>query len=153
MTTPPPQDPFGSPPGPRQGQYGQGQYGQGPYAGQYGQGQPGGYGPPPQPWGGPGYGGPGYGGPTQTETKAVIALFLAVASWLLFPVIPALAALFVGSAARRDIEASGGRLTGDGFVTAAKVIAWINIGLALAGIVLVALAFGLFAVSASAATP
>jgi hypothetical protein len=139
VTTPPPQDPFGSPPG-----WGQGQYGQG----QYGQGQPGEYGPTPQAWGGA-----GYGGPTQTEIKAVIALVLAIASWLLFPLIPAIAALFVGSAARRDIEASAGRLTGDGLVTAAKVVAWINIGLSLAGLVLAVLAFGLFAVAASAATP
>ena len=149
MTTPPPQDPFGSPPRAGQRQ---------PGDGQSWQGQPGGYGPPPQAWGGPGYAGPGYtgpgyGGPTKTETKAVVALVLAIASWLLFPVVPAVAALFVGSAARRDIEASGGRLTGDGLVTAAKVIAWINLGLALAGVVLAVLAFGLFAVSASAAIP
>jgi hypothetical protein len=145
MTTPPPQDPFGSPPGPGssgQPQYGQPQYGQPQYGQpQYGdQSQWGGYGPPPQPWGGP-----GPGGPTQTETKAVVALVLAIASWLLIPVVPAVAALFVGSAARRDIDASGGRLTGDGLVTAAKVVAWANIVLSVAGVVLAVLALGLLA--------
>ena len=38
--------------------------------------------------------------------------------------------------ARRKIEGSGGALTGEGLVTAAKIISWVNIGLWGAGIAL-----------------
>lgn len=95
-----------------------------------------GYGPVPQP-GQPvaPYRGPG---PRETESKAVVALVCAIASWVALPLFPAIAALVVGSSARRDIDASGGRLTGEGLVTAARVIAWINLGLcALAAVVVV----------------
>lgn len=95
-----------------------------------------GYGPPPG-YGPPGYGaGPSpYGPPTQTSTKAVVALVLAIASFAVCPVVPAIVALVLASGARAEIHASGGRLTGDGLVTAAKVIAWINLGLAVAAVV------------------
>lgn len=67
-----------------------------------------------------------------------MALVCAIASWVALPLFPAIAALVVGSSARRDIDASGGRLTGEGLVTAARVIAWINLGLcALAAVVVV----------------
>ena len=38
-------------------------------------------------------------------------------------------ALALCPSARRKIESSGGALTGEGLVTAAKIVAWINIGL------------------------
>ena len=167
MTTPP-QDPFGTPPegegarserpqGDAQGGWAQsGGYGQqpqprsqyGPPSGpqQYGQqydqpvqGYGQGYGQPPQAW----------QGPTQTESKAIIALVCAIASWVVFPLLPAIAALMIGKTARQEIERSGGRLTGDGMVTAAKVIAWVNIVLSLLVVLLFVLGFGLFAVSAT----
>jgi hypothetical protein len=108
--------------------------------------------PPAQGWGPPpgygpsaGHGPAGWaGGPQQTEAKAIVALVLAIGSFVVLPFLPAVAALFVGSAARRDIAASGGRLTGGSLVTAAKVISWVNIGLCIAGVVLMVLAFGLF---------
>lgn len=106
-----------------------------------------GWGPPPAP-GAPGYGpppghGPGYGAPQQTDAKAIVALVLAIGSFVVFPFLPAIAALFVAGAARRDIDAAGGRLTGSGLVTAAKVVAWVNIGLSVAGVLVAVLAFGL----------
>lgn len=106
--------------------------------------------PPAQGWGPPpGYGapsgyGPGYGGPQQLEAKAIVAIVLAIGSFVVFPFLPAIAALFVAGAARRDIDASGGRLRGGGLVTAAKVVSWVNIGLSVAGVLLLVLAFGLF---------
>jgi len=114
-----------------------------------GSGPPPGYGPPagygPQPgYGPPGYGPPGYGGygpgGQQTEGKAITALVLAIASFLLCPLIPAVVALFLAGAARRDIDASGGRLTGEGLITATRVLSWVNIALSVVAVALVVLA-------------
>jgi hypothetical protein len=145
--TTPPQDPFGRPregdaqqsgygPQPSDGQsYGQPRYGEQPYGQSYGQ--------PVQ-----GYGSPQvWHGPAQTETKAIVALVCAIAAWVVLPLLPAIAALMIGKTARREILQSGGRLTGDGLVTAAKVIAWVNIALCVLVVVFVVLAFTLFAAS------
>lgn len=108
-------------------------------------------GPPPSGWGPPpAYGAPpGYGpassewsGPRQTDPKAVVALVLALASFVVLPFLPAVVALFVAGAARRDIDAAAGRLTGSGLVTAAKVISWVNIVLCVGGVVLAVLLLG-----------
>ena len=121
--------------------YGQPGYGQ-PGYGQPGYGQPGygqlGYGQPG--YGQAAYGQPAYGqgaaGPSRTDTKAIVALVFAIASFVVFPVVPAIIALLVAGAARRDINGSGGALTGSGLVTAAKVGSWINLGLLLFVLVL-----------------
>lgn len=107
-------------------------------------GQPGGWqqGPPPPP---PSQGytppPPGYGDysqrpPAQTEGTAITVLVLAIVSFVVCPIIPAVVALFMCPGARRKIEGSGGALTGEGLVTAARIISWVNIGLWGAGIAL-----------------
>ncbi len=90
-----------------------------------------GYTPPP-----PGYGGYSQRPPAQTEGTAITALVLAIVSFVICPIIPAVVALFMCPGARRKIEGSGGALTGEGLVTAAKIISWVNIGLWGAGIAL-----------------
>ena len=91
---------------------------------QPGYGQPsGGWGPPP----GYGYGyGPGYYAPA-TDGKAIGALVAAILSWVVCPVIPAVVALILASQSANDIAASRGRLTGEGFNTAARITAWLNL--------------------------
>ena len=136
-TAPYGQQPGGAQPGPSYGgqpqygeqQYGQPQYGQPQYGQQYG--QPG-WGPPPAYGASAGYG--GYA-PAQTETKSIIALVLAIGSFVVCPFVPAVIALVLASGARRDIEASGGRLTGLGLVKAARIVSWINIALSLLAVV------------------
>lgn len=79
--------------------------------------------PPPT----PGY---GYGYPQpQTSSDAIVALVLAIASWVLCPFVLAIAALVFASTASRAIAGSNGWLAGEGMVTAARIIAWLNIGL------------------------
>src|SRR5450631_4518701 len=163
-----PANPYGAPsPGGSESPYGQPAYGTPPPSGQpygtpppYGQpyapppayGQP--YAPPPaygQPAGyGPGYGlgygpppmyGAGYGTPA-TDGTAIAALILAISSFVICPVIPAIIALVLAGNAKRTIAASGGAKTGEGMVTAARVIAWINIAVAVVAII------GLIAVAA-----
>ena len=104
---------------------------------------------PGYPSGPPAYGSPsGYGpgqGPQQTSTRAIVALVCAVGSFVVFPLVPAIVALVLAPGATREIEESGGRLTGEGLVTAARITAWINIGLFLLVLVVFVLAVFVFA--------
>jgi hypothetical protein len=59
----------------------------------------------------------------------------AIGAFVLFPVVPAVVALVLAGRAHRSIAASAGRTGGAGLVTAARVLAWIN--LALFGVVVV----------------
>lgn len=92
------------------------------------------WGPPPGPSGYQQYGYPGYAGPRKTEGNAIAALVLAICSFIVCPLIPAVVALFLASAAKRNINASNGALDGESLVTAAKIISFINIGLCVLGI-------------------
>ena len=78
----------------------------------------------------------------KSSTYAVVSLVLAIGSFVLCPVILAIAALVVASSADREIKASNGWITGDGMVKAAKIIAWINIAIVLVGIIGFILLFG-----------
>jgi hypothetical protein len=160
VTTPPP-DPFGAPregegrPAERPSWDTSGTYGappqQGPsYGRQPGPWQPGQqygpqYGPPVHGGGRP----PAWQGPTATGSKAIVALVCALASWVVLPLLPAIAALLIARTARQEIADSGGRLTGGGLVTAAKVIAWANVVATVLVVLLVAAAIALFATTAS----
>ncbi|NQU37005.1 MAG: DUF4190 domain-containing protein [Actinobacteria bacterium] len=75
----------------------------------------------------PGYGAVAPAAMPQTNTTAIIAFVLSIASWMICPIIAAIVALVFASKAKKEIEQSGGWQTGSGFVTAAKVISWINI--------------------------
>ena len=81
------------------------------------------YGEPPAP---PSY---GYGAPApKTDTKAIVALVLAVLAYTpTVPFIGAIGALFVARASRRDIQASGGALTGLSLCTWAVVLSWVHL--------------------------
>ena len=97
-----------------------------------------GYGPPPAPYGSTGqphqprpspYGPYGYPVPPQTDGTAIVVLVLAISSFVVLPVIPAVVALVLARSAERDIAASGGRLTGESLVRAGRITAWIHLGL------------------------
>lgn len=95
------------------------------------------YGPPPQ----PGQLAQG-AGPTQTETKAWVALGLAIAAYTpTVPFIGAIAAIVLARMARRDILASGGRLTGLELCTWAVVLSVVHLVLLALVVVLVLAAF------------
>lgn len=144
---PPPPPPYGQsdPPPHSSPSYGQPPYGQQQQPPQYGQQPP--YG---QPYGQqPTYGYQPYGPPPQTEGSAVGALVASIISWVVCPIIPAIVALVMIPGAKRKIEGSQGRLTGEGLLTAAKWISWIN--LALWGLMIVG--FGiLIAIGAATST-
>jgi hypothetical protein len=116
-----------------------------PPPGGWGPPPPPGYGPPPGYQGAPGgyqggyqqpyppsqYGGypPVYPGSKRTDGTAIGALILAIASFVICPLIPAIIALVLIPGSRRTIRASGGTIEGEGLLTAAKIISLINIGL------------------------
>jgi hypothetical protein len=54
-------------------------------------------------------------------------------------VVPAIVALALAPGAKREIEQSGGMVTGDGFVKAGVICSWVTVGLTVAGILLVVL--------------
>jgi len=97
------------------------------------------------------------GSAPTTSTNAIVGLVLAIVSWVLCPIIPAVAALFVARASSKEIAASEGRIGGAGLNTATRIIAWINIGVSvLVGIVIAILAIlgvGIFAGVAASLDP
>src|SRR3954452_17832344 len=105
------------------------------------------YGTPPGP-DVPPYGQQRYGGPyapLQNSQDAVVALVLSIAGFVVCPVVPSIIALVYAGRAEREIAASGGRLGGSTMVTAAKVLAWVELAL----VALVLVFFILFAVAFS----
>jgi hypothetical protein len=98
----------------------------------------------------PAYPAPGYPAPAvgpQTSSNAIIALILAIVSWAVCPIVPAVVALVLASNAQKEITASGGRIQGGGLVTAAKIVSWVNIGLWAAVLVVGVFFLVLFAVA------
>ncbi|MFM8156249.1 MAG: DUF4190 domain-containing protein [Actinomycetes bacterium] len=78
----------------------------------------------------------------QTSANAIIALVLSILSWTFCPLITAIVAIVLTYQADKEIRNSGGTVTGQGLSFAAKIIAWINIGVSVALLVL-AVVFGL----------
>jgi hypothetical protein len=83
----------------------------------------------------------------QTSTSAIIALVLSIVSWTFCPLITSIVAIPMAYQADKEIRNSGGKVTGQGLSFAAKIIAWINIGVSVALIVL-AVIFGLVLLAA-----
>jgi hypothetical protein len=86
-----------------------------------------------------------------TSSNAVVALILAILSWAVCPIIAAIVALVFASMASTEINASGGRIGGRGLVTAARIVAWIHIGV-MAAVILIGLLILVVVVIASSGT-
>lgn len=65
--------------------------------------------------------------PAQMDSKSVVALVLAIASWVICPLITSIAAIVLAGQSDRAIDESGGRLDGHSMNTATRWIAWANI--------------------------
>lgn len=86
----------------------------------------------------------------STSTKAVIALVLAIVSWVACPIIPAIVALVLARQSDREIAASRGWVGGSGLNTASRIVSWLNIGLYGALIIGLGLVFLVLAVLSAA---
>ena len=91
--------------------------------------------------------------PRKTEGNAIAALVVAICSFIVCPLIPAVVALFLASSAKRKIDASNGALDGEAMVTAARIISWINIGIFLLIIAIVIVAIIVSAATSSSSAP
>ena len=114
--------------------------------------------PPPPPrrrprqpqWGAPPRPGAPVYAPPRTDGTAIAALVLSIVSWVLCPIIAAVVALVLAHVAGNKIDASGGRLTGNGLVRAAQIIAWVHI--VLFTLVMVGIAIALVANDSSSSS-
>ena len=104
------------------------------------------YPPPPAGYQAPGYAYPAYGTPRQTDSKAIVALVLAISSWVVCPVITAVVALVLAGQSDRAIAASGGMLEGRSMNTATRWVAWANI-VVMTLAILAAIGIAVFAIS------
>lgn len=84
---------------------------------------------------------PSQGEQVSTSGNAIAALVLAIASWVVCPIVFAIVALVFASLGQKEIAASGGTRHGGELVTAARIVAWINIGL-WAALIVIALVIG-----------
>ena len=80
----------------------------------------------------------------QTSGKSTAALVMGILGLFLCPLICSVLALVFGYQARREIDNSGGRITGRGSAIAGIVLGWIGVALVAAfiGLVILGLAVG-----------
>ncbi|MBE2319066.1 DUF4190 domain-containing protein [Solirubrobacter sp. CPCC 204708] len=87
----------------------------------------------------------GYQPAPPTPGNAIASLILGIVSIVLCPIIPGVVGLVLGYSAKREIDASGGRLGGRGVAMGGIITSWI--GLAIWGLLI---AFWVIAIAASA---
>ncbi|MEW6552925.1 MAG: DUF4190 domain-containing protein [Actinomycetota bacterium] len=94
--------------------------------------------PPPVPPGPyPAYGPyPLVSGQRRTDDLAVVSLVCALASFLILPILPAVAAIATGFVSRERIRDSGGMLGGSGFALAGILVGALNLLLVLGLVIL-----------------
>jgi hypothetical protein len=68
--------------------------------------------------------------------NSIVALVLSITSWVVCPIVFAIVALVFAHKAEKEILASNGAVGGGAFVMASKIVAWINIGVYSAVVVL-----------------
>ncbi len=84
--------------------------------------------------------------PPGASSNSIVALVLSICSWVVFPIVFAVIALVFASKAEKEIAASNGSVGGGAFVTASKIVSWINIGFYAALAILGLLALLLFTI-------
>jgi hypothetical protein len=76
--------------------------------------------------------------------NSIVALVLSITSWVVCPILFAVIALVFANKAEKEISASNGSVGGGAFVSASKIVAWVNIGVYAAAVVLGLLALFFF---------
>jgi hypothetical protein len=84
----------------------------------------------------------------QDESTAILSMVFGILSLAGFGILTGIPAIILGTTARRNIRASGGRLSGDGMATAGIVLGWISCGIVILVVFVVFIVF-VFAAAAS----
>jgi hypothetical protein len=66
---------------------------------------------------------------TQDDTCAILSLVFGILSLAGMGILASIPAIILGNIARKNIRASGGRLSGQGMATAGMILGWISCGL------------------------
>ncbi|NIM93533.1 MAG: DUF4190 domain-containing protein [Anaerolineales bacterium] len=64
---------------------------------------------------------------TQTSTLAIVSLVTGLLSYVIIPIVGAIAAIITGNMAKKEIRESEGSITGDGLATAGVILGYVNI--------------------------
>ncbi len=76
----------------------------------------------------------GFNQPQQTPGSATAALILGICALVICPLICGPLAVIYGNKAKREIDSSGGRLTGRGLAQAGVVTGWIGVAFAVVSV-------------------
>jgi len=69
--------------------------------------------------------------PTRTSTLATVSLITGILTWVIIPIVGAIAAVVTGHLAKKEIRISAGHLTGDGLATAGLVLGYVQLVLVI----------------------
>ncbi len=73
----------------------------------------------------------------KTDEMAVVSLICGVASFVIFPLLPAIAAIILGIMSRDRIRKSAGNLDGEGLAITGLILGIINVALIAAVFILI----------------
>jgi hypothetical protein len=79
---------------------------------------------------------------TRTSSLAIASLATGIAAWFIIPLAGAITAVVTGFLAQDEIRRGGGRVSGSALATAGLVLGWLQIGLIILGVTVVAFAVG-----------
>ncbi len=80
-----------------------------------------------------------------TSTLATVSLIAGILSFVVFPIIGAVVAIWTGYEARKETRSVPPRATGDGLATAGIVLGWAHVGLVVVTLCCVLAYFGFVA--------
>ncbi len=77
-----------------------------------------------------------------SSSTAIISLIMGILGLTLLPFLGSIVALFTGYSAKKEVDASGGRIGGGGMATAGIILGWIGVALGVLGCLGVVAAIG-----------
>lgn len=75
-----------------------------------------------------------YGSAAPNSTMAIVSLVSAILGFTLLPFIGSIVAVITAPMAKKEIEESGGTLSGEGLAQAGLILGWVGVGLGVIGI-------------------
>jgi hypothetical protein len=77
-----------------------------------------------------------------TSTPALLSLIFGLMSWLMLPVLGAIAAIICGHMGRSEIRKSPDRFEGDGLAIAGLILGYLQLVMAVLAVIVVIVVFG-----------